>query len=60
MKHESSWFTVEAHYKRLKDLIEEKLPNSRERSLALTNIEQGMLWANLALEQVEAEGDRVE
>lgn len=32
--------------KELAFLIDEKVPNSREKSLALTNIEQAVMWAN--------------
>ncbi|KJD44239.1 hypothetical protein [Paenibacillus terrae] len=32
--------------KELAYLIEEEVPNSREKSLALTNLEQAVFWAN--------------
>lgn len=35
--------------KELAYLIEEVCPNSREKSLAVTNIEQGVMWANASI-----------
>ncbi|MEV3086444.1 hypothetical protein ABND36_18210, partial [Paenibacillus larvae] len=34
--------------KELAYLIDELCPNSREKSLALTNLEQAVMWANAA------------
>ena len=34
------------------------LPESREKSLALTNLEQAMFWANAAIARVDGEGNR--
>ncbi|MCY9512418.1 hypothetical protein M5W68_18440 [Paenibacillus larvae] len=33
----------------LAHLIDESCPNSREKSLALTNLEQAVMWANAAI-----------
>lgn len=35
--------------KELADLIDEKCPKSREASLAMTNLEQAVMWANAAV-----------
>jgi hypothetical protein len=35
--------------KELAYLIEELAPNSRERSVALTKLEESMMWANAAI-----------
>lgn len=32
--------------KELAELIDEKVPKSREQSLAMTNLEQAVMWAN--------------
>lgn len=34
-------------------LIDEQCPNSREKSLALTNLEQSVMWANAAIARNE-------
>ncbi|MNW40398.1 hypothetical protein D3C74_239730 [compost metagenome] len=35
--------------KELAYLIDEQVPNSREKSLAMTNLEQSVMWANAAV-----------
>lgn len=35
--------------KELAELIEEVCPDSRERSLATTNLEQSIMWANASI-----------
>ncbi|WP_268623413.1 DUF7681 family protein [Paenibacillus alvei] len=35
--------------KELASMIEELCPNSREKSLAMTNLEQAVFWANAAV-----------
>ena len=35
--------------KHLASLIDEKCPDGREKSLALTKIEEGVMWANAAV-----------
>lgn len=35
--------------KELAYLIEEKAPNSREKSLAMTKLEEAVMWANAAV-----------
>ncbi|WP_425339952.1 DUF7681 family protein [Paenibacillus ihuae] len=35
--------------KELAELIDAKVPNSREKSLAMTNLEQAVMWANAAV-----------
>lgn len=32
--------------KEFAELIDEKVPNSREKALAMTNLEQAVMWAN--------------
>ncbi|MNC41644.1 hypothetical protein D3C75_904180 [compost metagenome] len=32
--------------KELAELIDEQVPNSREKALAMTNLEQAVFWAN--------------
>ena len=39
--------------KKLAYMILEKTPDSREQSLALTNLEQAMFWANAAIARNE-------
>lgn len=36
-------------YEKLGTFIEDSIPNSRERSLALTNLEQSMMWVGKAI-----------
>lgn len=35
--------------KELAHIIEEKCPDSREKSLALTNLQQSVMWANASI-----------
>jgi hypothetical protein len=35
--------------KELAYLLDERCPNSREKSLAMTNLEQAVMWANAAI-----------
>ncbi len=35
--------------KRLAHMIDERVPDSREKSLALTNLEQAIFWANAGI-----------
>jgi hypothetical protein len=39
--------------KELAYLIAESCPNSREKSLAITNLEQAIMWANAAIARNE-------
>jgi hypothetical protein len=39
--------------KALAYLIEDLVPNSREKSLAITNLEQAVFWANAAIARNE-------
>jgi len=39
--------------KELANVIEELCPNSREKSLAMTNLEQAMMWANASIARNE-------
>lgn len=41
--------TVRGHMWALGDLLDEELPECREKSLALTHLEQAQMWANAAL-----------
>ncbi|MFW7187329.1 DUF7681 family protein [Lysinibacillus sp. BNK-21] len=40
---------IRAKVKELAYLIEEVCPNSRERSVAITNLETAMFWANASI-----------
>ena len=40
---------VRAHCKHLAFYLDEVLPDSREKSLAITHLEETMMWANAAL-----------
>jgi hypothetical protein len=39
--------------KELAYLIDEQCPNSREKSVAMTNLEQAMFWANASIARNE-------
>lgn len=39
--------------KELANVIDELCPNSREKSLATTNLEQAMMWANASIARNE-------
>lgn len=39
--------------KELADMIDELCPDSREKSLALTNLEQASMWANASIARNE-------
>ena len=39
--------------RRLAELIEDTCPESREKSLAMTNIEQAVMWGNAAIARRE-------
>lgn len=40
---------IRALAKEMAYMIEEFCPNSREKSLAMTNLEQSVMWANAAI-----------
>ncbi|WFR60850.1 hypothetical protein P9222_20185 [Paenibacillus amylolyticus] len=44
---------IRAKGKELAELIDEKTPKSREQSLAMTNLEQAVFWANAAIARNE-------
>ena len=44
---------IRAKAKELAYLIENTVPNSREKSLAQTNLEQSVFWANAAIARNE-------
>lgn len=44
---------IRAKAKELAYLIDEQTPKSREQSLALTNLEQAVFWANAAVARNE-------
>lgn len=46
---------IRAKAKELAQLILDTCPESRERSLAFTNIEQGVMWANASIARNETE-----
>jgi hypothetical protein len=39
--------------------LNQMLPDSREKSLAITSLEETMLWANAALARMNADGHRL-
>ncbi len=41
--------SVRAECRRLADFLNERLPEGREKSLAVTHLEETMMWANAAL-----------
>ena len=43
--------------KELAEAIEELCPDSREKSLAHTNLEQAVMWANAAIARNEVQND---
>ena len=44
---------IRAKARELAELIEKNCPDSREKSLAHTNIEQAVMWANAAIARNE-------
>lgn len=46
---------IRAKAKELAELVVELAPSSRERSLALTKIEEGVMWANAAIARETSE-----
>jgi len=44
---------IRAKAKELAYLIDELCPNSREKSLAITNLEQSVMWANASIARNE-------
>lgn len=41
--------SVRQHCRELADFLNERLPEGREKSLAMTHLEEVMLWGNAAL-----------
>ncbi len=46
---------IRAKAKELAEMIVELVPESREQSLALTKIEEGVMWANAGIARNESE-----
>lgn len=44
---------IRAKAKELAELIDTACPNSREKSLAFTNLEQSVMWANASIARNE-------
>jgi hypothetical protein len=44
---------IRNHAKRMAYLIDERCPNSREKSLALTKLEECAMWANASIARNE-------
>lgn len=40
---------VRLHHRELAEWIEQEIPDSRERSLALTSLQTSMMWCNAAV-----------
>lgn len=47
------YIAIRAHAKELAAVIEELCPDSREKSLAHTNLEQAVMWANASIARNE-------
>ena len=47
--------TIRAHAKSLAKLIDYECPGSREKSLAMTKLEESVMWANAAIARNEEE-----
>lgn len=47
--------SVRQHCRELADFLNEKLPEGREKALALTACEEAMLWGNAALARQNTE-----
>jgi predicted secreted protein len=47
--------SVRQHCRDLADFLNDKLPEGREKSLALTAVEEAMLWGNAALARQNTE-----
>ena len=45
--------TIRAFGKQLAELVDTECPESREKSLALTKIEEAVMWANAAIARRE-------
>jgi hypothetical protein len=45
--------TLRAHYRQLAYMIEAMCPDSRERALAMTSLEQSSMWANASIARNE-------
>lgn len=45
--------SVRFHCLQLADFLNERLPEGREKSLAITHLEEVMMWGNAALARVE-------
>ena len=51
---------IRAYAKQLADAIETVCPDSRERSLAHTNLEQATMWANASIARYKDPDEEVE
>lgn len=49
------YVTIRSHAHGLATLINEHAPESREKSLAITHLEQAVMWANAAIARAAAE-----
>lgn len=47
--------SVRQHCRRLADELNERLPEGREKALAVTKLEEVMFWANAAIARAGAE-----
>jgi len=46
---------IRKNFRALADLLNEMCPDSREKSLAITNLEQAQFWANASIVRNEKE-----
>ena len=51
----SRYENIRAHAKNLAEFLDENCPESREKSLALTNLQQAVMWANASIAINEAD-----
>lgn len=47
---------IRAKARELAELVEERCPNSREKSLAMTKLEESVMWANASIARNGGDG----
>lgn len=56
-EQDSLYQSIRAKGRELAELIEDKCPGSREKSLAMTKLEECVMWANASVARNISEGD---
>lgn len=56
-EQDSLYQSIRAKGRELAELIEDKCPRSREKSLAMTKLEECVMWANASVARNISEGD---